>query len=1258
MDFYDVITEQKTSNNRSEDYNIYPVFKYYNVKDLICKGGEMYAFWNGSMWDTDINNLIAKIDGDVLRTKDALLASNPNLKIKTSLLNNHNSRVMEEFKKYTKLSNQSEIAFNTRILFEGDQVKREDYATTRLSYNPTEGPTPTFDELFDLLYSEDELEKILWFIGALLTNSMSKIEKFMFIYGPTGTGKGTVLKLVQMLFEGYIANISLHTLTSDSEFATAQLKEVPLLIDSDSNLSKIKNDINLLKLTGHEAVTVNIKHRQTYDITFRGLLIAASNQRYKVRNIDSGITRRAVVIEPTNKKHRTQDYFRLMDRIKFEVPSIAYKAIEVFTKRGPFFLENYVNVDMVEATDHIFAFMRENAKLLGDVVTLKKASELYKIYLDDIGFETRGYKRIIKEELKRYYYHFDESKRIEGTFMYNVYSGIKYDLIFPEKRGEIKLSEEYPESKLEELMKELGLTAQESIFDQTAAEYPAQLTTQRGTPIYKWDNVETALKDIDTKLLHYVRVPLNHIVIDLDVTENGEKNLVKNLEKALTFPPTYTELSKSGRGVHMHYIYEGDVNMLESLYEEDIEIKVFTGKQALRRRLTKCNNREIARIGSGLPQKRKKGVNMYQEVEIISWDEKKMRTAVTNNLLKKYHANTKPSMDFIKHIFEEAERQGKKYDLRDLKQDILVFAASSTNQAPACITIANEINYTTIEDADQDKFQTGSAILPKEDLYFYDVEVFPNLFVVVFKKYGEKEEFTKWVNPSSEQMEQLMKKPLVGFNNRRYDNHIIYSRLLDDSNTKTYIQSQRIINEQHGAFYGAAYEISYADIYEYSSIKQGLKKWEVDLDIYHDELEFPWDKPVPEEYWPRVVEYCVNDVVATEAVFEATYNDYRARAIIAELSGLSFNAKVQDHTARFIFGSDPKPQDKFIYTDLSEQFPGYKYAYGKSEYRGEDPSEGGYVYAEPGVYKNVAVLDVASMHPRSLINLNYFGPYTKNFEDLVDTRLLIKHRKYDEAREKFDGRLAPYLKDEKSAKDLSYSLKIIINIVYGMTSAKYDNKFRHKDNADNIVAKRGALFMIDLKHAVQEQGYKVIHIKTDSIKIPEVDDKIIKFVIDFGKQYGYTFEHEVTYEAFALVNKAVYIGKHVDNGKVLYDAVGKEFAEPYVFKTLFSKEKIEDVDFAQVKQVKDAHIELDGVHVGRIAEIYCSLSGGELLRVTDDKTGAISGTKGYNWRLFSEYKGKEDIDMSYYLDTTEKAYDSIKQVGDPELVTDYDPIPF
>ena len=483
------------------------------------------------------------------------------------------------------------------------------------------------------------------------------------------------------------------------------------------------------------------------------------------------------------------------------------------------------------------------------------------------------------------------------------------------------------------------------------------------------------------------------------------------------------------------------------------------------------------------------------------------------------------------------------------------------------------------------------------------------------------------------------------------------------SNEAIYNLSQKIINNDRSAQFGEAYNISYADIYDFSSKKQSLKKFQIELGITHQEMEIPWDKPVPDDMIEKVIEYCCNDVAATEATFEARKQDFVARQILADLSGLSVNDTTQKHTSRIIFGNDRNAQKKFVYTDLSEQFPGYKFDLGKSSYKGEDPSEGGYVYAEPGMYSNVAVLDVASMHPSSIIALNLFGDeYTPKFKDLLDARIAIKHRDYDAARKMLDGKLAPHLENVADADALAYALKIVINIVYGLTSAKFDNAFRDVRNRDNIVAKRGALFMIDLKEFVQKKGFEVAHIKTDSIKIPDATPEIIKEVEEFGKKYGYDFEHEATYDKFCLVNDAVYIARKDDK----WDAVGAQFQHPYVYKTLFTGEDISFNDLCETKQVGQGSIYLDLDHnrpaaltgnvdemkfIGRIGRFVPvkedTPGGGVLWRVKDDKKFAVTGTKGYFWAeaYVAEKLPKSAIDMTYFETLVDKARDTIEFYG-------------
>ena len=354
--------------------------------------------------------------------------------------------------------------------------------------------------------------------------------------------------------------------------------------------------------------------------------------------------------------------------------------------------------------------------------------------------------------------------------------------------------------------------------------------------------------------------------------------------------------------------------------------------------------------------------------------------------------------------------------------------------------------------------------------------------------------------------------------------------------------------------------------------------------------------------------------------------------------------------------------------DIINAFPGYEFVDGKNMYRGTDVGKGGYVYAEPGMYGNVALLDVASMHPHSVINLNAFGEYTQNFKDIVDARIAIKNKDFDKARQMFNGKLAPYLDDESAAKNLAQALKIAINSVYGLTSANFDNPFRDNRNKNNIVALRGALFMRTLQDEVQKRGFKVAHIKTDSIKIPDATPEIIQFVMDFAVQYGYRFEHEATYERMCLVNDAVYIAKY-DNGE--WTATGTQFQIPYVFKKLFSKEEITFDDLCVTKSVtsslyldmneglaEDEHNYRFIGKVGRFCPIKPGCGGGLLMREKDGKYYAATGTKGYRWlesEIVESMNKMKDIDESHFKAMADTAIDTIKKYGNYEWFVSDDP---
>lgn len=1250
LDFVAIRTSTKSQGRKGAEeltVTIYPEFLVGPSDDLMVRGGSFYAVWDeeNGFWTRD-PGFVRKAVDEALNARRNEFPEDSNVEVK--LLRDFSTKKWSEFLAYVGSLPDNFHELDSRLTFLDDVVKKNDYVSKRLPYPLKACDINAYEELMSTLYDPIERQKIEWAIGSIVYGDSRWIQKFLVLYGAAGTGKSTVLSIIQQLFQGYYNVFESKALAhSSNQFALESFRNNPLVsIQHDGDLSRIEDNTKLNSVVSHEEMVVNEKHKASYASTFNSFVFMGTNRPVQITDGKSGIGRRLIDVEPSGNTVPFDKYQILMAQIKFELGGIAQHCYDVYSKLGPDAYEDYRPTRMMGATNDFYNFIEDHYDIFKQEggVTLAQAWAMYKRWSEDSAVRYPLSKRGVKEELKSYFKGFKErTKTPEGEYLRNLYFGFQSDkFAYSSERGLAQ-----PKIPI------FGLTldSRTSIFDKKCANCPAQPATKSGTPSLKWSEVKTTLKDINTSELHYVQVPDNHIVIDFDIPgDDGEKDLERNLQAASKWPSTYAELSRSGQGIHLHYIYEGNPEELSRNYDEHIEIKVFTGNSALRRKLTRCNDIPIATIGSGLPKK--KGGKDVINFEGLK-NEKALRTVIKKNLNKEIHPGTKPSVDFIYKVLQDAYSSGMHYDVTDLRPAIMAFANNSTNHALYCINLVNEMQFHSEETAEG---------LASEDtgIIFYDVEVFPNLFIIVWKREGGDAP-VKMINPKPSEIEELLKFNLVGFNCRRYDNHILYARLMGYSNEQLYNLSQKIIEGSQNAMFREAYNISYTDVYDYAATKQSLKKWEIQLGVHHQELGLPWDKPVPENLWDKVAEYCVNDVIATEATFHATADDFVARKILAQLSGLDLNATTRQHMTRIIFGNDRTPQDKFVYTDLSEMFEGYVFDMGKSVYRGEEVGEGGYVYAEPGIYSDVALLDVASMHPTSLIELNLFGPYTEKFKELKETRLNVKRGDHKAVKKAFGGALADIIDDpEISDAKLAYGLKIAINSVYGYTKATFDCEFRDPRNIDNIVAKRGALFMIDLKHAVQEQGFTVAHIKTDSIKIPNATPEIIKFVCEYGKKYGYIFEHEDSYRKFALVNDAVYIARK-DNGE--WTATGTQFAVPYVFKSLFSHEDIEFDDLCETKTVTKGAIYLDmneGLdedkhqyhfvgRAGSFCPIKSECGGGILLRSEDEeKFVAVTGSKGYRWLEAEVVRtlGREgDVDRGYYDEKVKEAVATIEKYG-------------
>lgn len=1336
-----------------EIYEIKPKFDTRSCSDLMIRGGDFYAIWdeNKKLWSTNEETVINLVDHELDEFANEFKQEHPTVKIVVQHMWDADSGSIDKWHKYVqKQRRDSYKPLDEKLTFSNTETKKEDYASKKLDYPLEECDISAYDKLMDVLYSPAERHKLEWAIGAVVSGESKYIQKFIVLYGAPRTGKSTVLNIMQELFKGYYGVFDSKALGSATNvFALEAFKDNPLVaIQHDGDLSRIEDNTKLNSLVSHEMMLANVKYQSAFPVRFNSFLFMGTNKPVKITDSKSGIIRRLIDVSPTGDKVPGAEYDKLMKKIKFELGGIAYHCLQVY-QENPKYYEDYVPTSMIGASNDFYNFVLAyyDAFSAEDGTTLNIAWERYNKYCDDARVPYRFQQRVFKEELKSYFKEFVERGQRDSTGVrpWNVYSGFitdKFENVVMDATEEPKPKEKEEPPKVESW---LELNCTKSILDDICKNWPAQYAKDDESPIASWDNVTTKLKDIITTKLHYLFFPEKYkkwIVVDFDLKgPDGQKSLELNLQAAAKWPATYAEVSKGGQGLHLHYIYTGDVEKLSRIYEDGVEIKVFTGKSSLRRRLSLCNDIPIATISSGLPLKEDKKVINFEGLK----NEKALRTIIRRSLAKEYapHA-TVTSVEFIKKVLDDAFASGIEYDVSDMRPAITTFAGRSSHHAHDCLAMVTQMKWKSEKDVAElfDGFE-------KDDVVIWDFEVFPNGYLLAYKPVDKPPHVIKM--PSPQFLEKLLKYRLVGHNTRKFDNHIAMGIILGDTVQQVYNRSQRLVNEDRDGYIGRAWNIHYADTFDFPATKQGLKKWEIALGFHHQELGLRWDQPVPDDMWDLVGEYCLNDILATEALWKHLQGDFKAREIMADVSGGAINDTTNSLSGKLLFEGNKNPQIYFHYRNLAEPvfklepemenflrknfpemmaephgeaksllpyFPGYTFDISKpkdekSKYKGMYVGEGGFVWAKPGMYTNVTTFDVSSMHPHSITSEYLFGKYTDRFNDLLEARIAIKHKDFGRAAEMFDGKLAKYLTPDSNPKILSSALKICINSVYGKTAQKeldgYHSLFRDPRNVDNIVAKRGALFMVDLLSEVLARGGNVIHIKTDSIKVSNPSTELQDFILNFGHRYGYSFEIEHKFEKICLVNDAVYIAKCSTDDEDLpgqWTATGKQFAVPYVFKTLFSKEPItfedkcevmntksalyldmnEDLPDVKIYELEKAKRQYNRTHpdkpqkrldpafesfsdedlaneiakghnyqfvgkTGQFSPIKHGLGGGDLLRGDGDTYSFASGATGYKW-LESEVVRKanreSDIDERYYIHLVDDALDTIRKYGDAE----------
>lgn len=360
--------------------------------------------------------------------------------------------------------------------------KRNDYISKRLPYDLSDEPCEAWNELVGTLYSPEEREKFEWAIGSIIAGDSVNIQKFFVFYGNPGSGKSTILGIIEKLFEGYIATFEASELVGrNNSFSLEQFNSNPLVaIQHDGDLSRVENNSRLNSVISHEVMNINEKYKSQYSMKIKTMLFMATNKPVKVTDAKAGILRRLVDIHPTGNTIPVKRYEELKSKINFELGSIAKHCLDVYRECGKNYYNNYKPFEMIQETDVFYNFVEDSFDtfMREDSTTLKAAYAMYKVYYEESGLEYKMPMYKFRAELKNYFKDYYDLTRVDGQQVRSYYKGFLAEKFIVTVGQKVSEDDGKPYS--------LTLDCKESLLDEELKDCPAQYANEKEAPEKKW----------------------------------------------------------------------------------------------------------------------------------------------------------------------------------------------------------------------------------------------------------------------------------------------------------------------------------------------------------------------------------------------------------------------------------------------------------------------------------------------------------------------------------------------------------------------------------------------------------------------------------------------------------------------------------------------------------------------------------------------------------------------------------------------------
>ena len=434
------------------------------------------------------------------------------------------------------------------------------------------------------------------------------------------------------------------------------------------------------------------------------------------------------------------------------------------------------------------------------------------------------------------------------------------------------------------------------------------------------------------------------------------------------------------------------------------------------------------------------------------------------------------------------------------------------------------------------------------NLYIYDIEVFSDDWIVVFRN-PEAENNHIVIHNDAYHLKAFLDRPDIvigGFNNKHYDDWVVLTMILGGSNIEVKRHNDFIIDGGNGwEFPFIQFQKKPFQSFDLRDdiADKGLSLKAVEGNLYlpivESSVSFDIDRPLTPEELEEVIRYCKHDVDATVQLYKAREEYLTSKRIVgsmygvpeAEALGLT-NAKLSARVlnAKRVSRSDerdyqipacldqtliPEKVLSFFMQIRDESIPSAKlFGSGKQGSKGLtldlwlETSAGKcpVTYAWGGVHgakpafraeatadRLIVNYDVASLYPNSMIN---FGYCSRSMEDpdaykkLVQTRLAAK---------------------KAGDKAKANALKLVVNTVYGAMLNEYNDLADRRAGRSVCITNQLAMTQLIVMLAQRCATVDFININTDGIMFfidRKEDDLASRIIADWSKITGFEMERD------------------------------------------------------------------------------------------------------------------------------------------------------